>query len=139
LIEIFAETQASEVIEVLQKRAYEQSLSPAQRRTLQATIGYYQHNLPYMRYDEYLSRGWPIGTGVVEGACGHLVKDRFERSGMRWTKSGAQSLLDLRAVRINDDWDGYHDFRRRCQHQRLYGFRETVSPRAEAIVFGMAA
>ena len=58
---------------------------------------------------------------------------------MRWTKSGAQSLLDLRAVRINDDWDGYHDFRRRCQHQRLYGFWETVSPRAEAIVFGMAA
>ena len=131
--------RTSEVIEVLQKRAYEQSLSTAQRRTLQATVGYYQRNLPYMRYDEYLSRGWPIGTGVVEGACGHLVKDRFERSGMRWTKSGAQSLLDLRAVHINDDWDGYHDFRRRCQHQRLYGFRETVSPRAEAIVFGMAA
>jgi hypothetical protein len=127
------------VIETLQELAQDPSLSPAQRQTLHTAIGYYQRNLPYMRYDQYLAQGWPIGTGAVEGACGHLIKDRFEQSGMRWTPSGAQPLLDLRAVRINDDWDAYHDFRRQRQHRRLYGSRGTVSPSTESIVLNMAA
>jgi hypothetical protein len=58
---------------------------------------------------------------VVEGACGHLVKDRMEQAGMRWTLSGAQALLDLRAVRINGDWEAYWQFHRQQQHHRLYG------------------
>jgi len=127
------------VFETLQELAQDPSLSPAQRQTLHTTIRYYQRNLPYMRYDRYLAQGWPIGTGVVEGACGHLIKDRFEQSGMRWTPSGAQPLLDLRAVRINDDWDAYHDFRRQRQHRRLYSSRGTVSPTTESIVLKMAA
>jgi hypothetical protein len=57
-----------------------------------------------MRYDHYLACGWPIGTGVVKGACGHLVKDRCDQSGMRWTLDGAQAVRDLRAVRCNGDW-----------------------------------
>jgi hypothetical protein len=57
----------------------------------------------------------------VEGACGHLVKDRMEQAGMRWTMEGAQAMLDLRAVRINGDWDAYWLFHRQQQHQRLYG------------------
>ena len=57
-----------------------------------------------MHYDAYLARGWPIGTGVVEGACGHLVKDRLEQAGMRWTKAGTQAMRDLRAVRLTNDW-----------------------------------
>jgi hypothetical protein len=60
-----------------------------------------------MCYDEYLAHGWPIGTGVVEVACRHLVKDLIEQSGMRWTKDGAQGVLDLRAVRINGHWEAY--------------------------------
>jgi hypothetical protein len=58
-----------------------------------------------MRYDEYLAQGWPMGTGVIEGACGHLMQDRLEQSGMRWTKAGAQAVLDLRAVRLNGHGD----------------------------------
>lgn len=85
------------------------------------TAGYYQRNAPYMHYDHYLARGWPIGTGVVEGACGHLVKDRLDQSGMRWTVTGAQAVLDLRTVRLNGDWDAYWSFHRQRQHQRLYG------------------
>jgi hypothetical protein len=73
-----------------------------------------------MRYDAYLADGWPIGTGVVEGACRHLVKDRLEQAGMRWTRPGAQALLDLRAVRLNDTWDAYWAFHRRQQHRRRY-------------------
>jgi hypothetical protein len=85
-----------------------------------------------MHDDEYLARGWPIGTGVVEGACGHLVKDRMEQSGMRWTKGGAQAVLDLRAVRINGHWDAYWLFHRHQQHQRLYGRSVPAPALAEA-------
>ena len=74
-----------------------------------------------MRYDAYLAAGWPIGTGVIEGACGHLVKDRMEQAGMRWTKVGAQAVLDPRAVRLKGEWDAYWDFHRRRAYKRRYG------------------
>jgi hypothetical protein len=119
------------VIQTLENRVQDPALSDSQRRALNTTIGYYQRNLPYMRYDLYLAQGWPIATGVVEGACGHLVKDRMEQSAMRWTQSGAQAVLDLRAVRINDDWDPYQQFRRHCQHQRLYDDHPIAVPVAE--------
>lgn len=131
--------QTQIVIQELENVMNDTSLSPAQRDTLQTTIGYYRRNAPYMQYDQYLQNGWPIGTGVVEGACGHLVKDRMEQSGMRWTKQGAQSLLDLRAVRINDDWDAYQRFHRRCQHQRLYGACVVTLPTPEHWALDQAA
>lgn len=109
------------VIAALRQAADAATCTPAQGEVLRQVSGYYQRNAPYMRYDHYLARGWPIGTGVVEGACGHLVKDRLDQSGMRWTVPGAQAVLDLRAVRLNGDWDGYWQFHRARQHQRLYG------------------
>lgn len=112
--------KTEDAIRDLESQLEDSCLSASQREALNTTIGYYQRNLPYMRYDNCLARGWPIGTGVIEGTCGHLVKDRMERSGMRWTRTGAQALLDLRAVRINDDWDDYQTFHRQRQHQRLY-------------------
>ncbi len=127
------------VIQTLESLAQDPSLSLSQRRALNTTIGYYQRNLPYMHYDQYLARGWPIGTGVVEGACGHLVKDRMEQSSMRWTRSGAQAVLDLRAVRINDDWDEYQRLRRQRQHQRLYDRPPIVIPIAELFAFSQVA
>ena len=127
------------VIQTLESLVQDPSISPSQRQILNTTIGYYRRNLPYMRYDQYLAQGWPIGTGMVEGACGHLVKDRMEQSGMRWTQPGAQAVLDLRAVRINDDWDDYQCFRRQRQHQRLYGSRSTGPPVAEMFVLEQAA
>jgi hypothetical protein len=131
--------QTLAVIQGLEKAMTDPSLSPAQRETLETTVGYYRRNSPYMHYDQYLQNGWPIGTGVVEGACGHLVKDRMEQSGMRWTKQGAQSLLDLRAVRINDDWDAYQCFHRQRQHQRLYGPCSITLPAPECTVLAQAA
>ena len=85
-----------------------------------------------MRYDQYLAQGWPIGTGVVESACGHLVKDRMQQAGMRWTKDGAQAILDLRAVRLTDNWEPYWAFHRQRQHRRLYGSSATMPPPLEA-------
>ena len=52
----------------------------------------------------------PIGSGVVEGACRHLVKDRMERTGMRWIPSGAQAMLDLRATYLNGDWNAFWEY-----------------------------
>jgi len=127
------------VIQELEGLISDDSLLPAQREALKTTVGYYRRNAPYMHYDQYLQNGWPIGTGVVEGACGHLVKDRMEQSGMRWTKQGAQSLLDLRAVRINDDWDAYQRFHRQRQHQRLYGPCSITLPTPEHRVLAQAA
>jgi len=128
-----------EVIETLERLVQDPSTSPSQRQTLNTTIGYYRRNLPYMHYDQYLAQGWPIGTGVVEGACGHLVKDRMEQAGMRWTQPGAQAILDLRAVRINDDWEDYQQFRRQRQHQQLYGSHSFVVPWIEETVLAQAA
>lgn len=89
--------------------------------TLRGVANYLRRNQPFMDYAEYLRRGWPIGTGVVEGTCRHLVRDRMELSGMRWTMAGAGALLALRAVNENGDWDDFHAFRRIQRHQRLYG------------------
>ena len=70
---------------------------------------YLENNACRMRYDEYLRRGYPIASGVIEGACRHLVKDRMERSGMRWTLEGARSMLNLRAAFQSDHWRSFLD------------------------------
>ena len=94
---------------------------PRRARTVLAKVAaYLERNRPYTDYATYLARGWPIATGVIEGACRHLVKDRCELSGMRWTIAGAEALLHLRCVHENDDWDAFHAFRRRQRHRRLY-------------------
>lgn len=123
--------QVATVIPALETAAADPTLTAAQQKTILGTVGYYRRNAPYMRYDAYLAQGWPIGTGVVEGACGHLVKDRMEQAGMRWTKPGAQAVLDVRAVRLNGDWDAYWVFHRQRQHERLYGATALLPARAD--------
>lgn len=131
--------QTDQVIAALRQAADEPTCRATQREVLLKTIGYYERNRPYMRYDVYLARGWPIGTGVVEGACGHVVKDRMEQAGMRWTKAGAQAMLDLRAVRLNNDWDAYWAFHRAQEHERLYGPAQPIPMHAESQVLQLAA
>lgn len=131
--------QTNAVITALEAEGHDPTCTGLQRQAVRRTVGYYRRNRPYMRYDEYLAHGWPIGTGVVEGACGHLVKDRMEQSGMRWTQGGAQGVLDLRAVRINGHWDAYWQFHRHQQHQRLYGRAAPALALAEARALEWAA
>lgn len=126
---LLGQTQA--VIAGLSEQAADQAMSARQQDLLRRTAGYYQRNAPFMCYPDYLARGWPIGTGVVEGACGHLVKDRCEQAGMRWTQAGAQAVLDLRAVRLNGDWDRYWTFHRQQCHTRRYGGTATASTAPE--------
>ncbi|QTA78383.1 Uncharacterized protein dnl_11470 [Desulfonema limicola] len=73
-------------------------------------ITYFKNHREYMKYDEYLAKGYPIGTGVVESACSHVVKDRMEISGARWGINGAESVLRLRSVVKSKDWDSYWEF-----------------------------
>ena len=58
-----------------------------------------------MKYDEYLAKGYPIGSGVIEGACRSFVKDRMELAGMRWSGIGAEKMLELRSIKVNGKWD----------------------------------
>ncbi len=105
-------------------------ISAAQRKQIEKTANYFERNLPYMDYPTYLAKGWPIASGVIEGACRHFVKDRCELSGMRWTQTGAESLLRLRAIAENGDWDAYHAFRKAQRHKQLY---EKPTPLSTAI------
>jgi len=87
---------------------------------VQQAVHYFRRNRPFMDYAAYLRRGWPVATGVIEGACRHLVKDRMELAGMRWTIPGATAILALRAVNENGDWEAFHAYRRERRHRRLY-------------------
>ena len=95
-------------------------LSAAQRRAIHGAATYFENNREYMKYDEYLAAGYPIGSGVAEGACRHVVKDRLELTGMRWTVTGAQSLLHLRAIYINDDWESFQNHYIETEQARIY-------------------
>jgi len=100
---------------------------------------YFERNAERMDYARYLARGWPIATGVIEGACRHLVKDRCETSGMRWSAHGAEQVLGLRAVWTNGDWDTYHQRRREQRHRRLYGSPLETTDTLEEQLWRMAA
>lgn len=115
---LHGQTQA--LIDEFRQLAERKTCTARQRKQLLTTAGYFKRNLPYMDYATYLDRGWPIASGVIEGACRHFVKDRMELSGMRWSLTGAENLLRLRAVAENGDWDAYHNFRRRQRHTRRY-------------------
>jgi len=112
--------QTEQVIAEFRQLAQALQTTSTQREQLRKAANYFERNLPYMDYPTYLANGWPIASGVIEGACRHFVKDRCELSGMRWSQPGAENLLHLRAVAENDDWDVYHTFRKRQRHTRLY-------------------
>ena len=101
--------------------AKQPKIGKGKRTQLLVTANYFQRNLPFMDYPTYLAHGWPIASGVIEGACRHLVKDRCELSGMRWSQRGAENLLRLRSVAENNDWEAYHAYRKLQRHVRLYG------------------
>jgi len=92
------------VIQGLRSLGTRRGLKGEKLKSLQRICGYLEKNADRMRYDEYLRRGYPIASGVIEGACRHLVKDRMERSGMRWTLEGARSMLNVRAAFQSDHW-----------------------------------
>lgn len=99
------------VIRGLRRLGSTAGLTGKAAKDLTRICGYLEKNADRMRYDEYLRRGYPIASGVIEGACRHLVKDRMERSGMRWTLEGARSMLNVRAAFQSDHWQTFLEHR----------------------------
>lgn len=112
--------RVSYVIAGLRRRLTRGKLSGPKRKVVKAAVEYLANNRSHMRYDEYLAAGYPIGSGVAEGACRHLVKDRMEQTGMRWTVEGAQAMLHVRALYLNDQWGEFLEFRVEQEQARLY-------------------
>ncbi len=109
------------VISGLGQMRTKRDLKGTRRQTIGEVTGYFRRNHARMKYDEYLAAGYPIGSGVVEGACRHLVKDRMERTGMRWIPDGAQAMLDLRATYLNGEWESFWTYHVEQEDDRLYG------------------
>ena len=110
-----------EVIANLKQMLDKPKLSKAKKKKIAKVINYFENHLPWMRYDEYLKAGYPIGTGVVESTCGHTVKDRMEGTGRRWSIDGAESILLLRSVYTSCDWDSYWNAHMLFEKERFYG------------------
>jgi hypothetical protein len=119
--------QVRSVVRGLRRMATVRRFSAARRSPLETICQYFETHQHRMRYDEYLRKGYPIASGVIEGACRHLVRDRLERTGMSWTIPGAQSMLLQRAIYINGLWDDFMRYRIERQTQRLYPNRSTIS------------
>jgi hypothetical protein len=108
------------VVGGLRQMMTKRDLKGVRRKTIREVTGYFERNRARMKYDEYLAAGYPIGSGVVEGACRHLVKDRLERAGMRWHPDGAQAMLNLRATYLNGEWDTFWAYHVEQEDDRLY-------------------
>jgi hypothetical protein len=121
------------VIGGLRQMVTKHKLKGQKRKKVLEAAQYYENNREHMKYDEYLAAGYPVGSGVVEGACRHLVKDRLEGTGMRWTVEGAQAMLYLRATYLNGDWSEFLNDRIEREQRRLYG-NQAHEPRNELAV-----
>lgn len=112
--------QVNTVIDEWRAKAVRDVFTPAQHNALETVCGYFTHHAHRMRYKDYLEEGWPIASGVIEGACRNVVKDRMEHSGMRWTMKGAHAMLALRSIELSGLWDKFMKFWRQRESQRLY-------------------
>jgi hypothetical protein len=118
------------VLRALRRLAVDRGLKGAKKKALAQVCAYLRKNRQRMRYDEYLRQGYPIASGVIEGACRHLVKDRMERAGMHWTVEGAQAMLDVRSVYIGGQWEAYQTYRIEGETERFYPHRHMVAGEA---------
>jgi len=112
--------EVGQVVKGIRQSITKRRLCGAQRKTLCGVADYLYRNRARMRYNEYLSHGWPIASGPVEGACKNLIKDRMERSGMRWTEEMAEAIVQLRAIYLSGDLDRYWPFHIEKDQQRIH-------------------
>ena len=121
------EGKVNRVIGGIRQMATKRDLSPSKWNKVEDCLTYLAARSEYMKYDEYLAAGYPIGSGVVEGACRHLVKDRMEQASMRWRIAGAQAILSLRAIYVNDDWETFHADRIQAEQRKLYPYKKHLA------------
>jgi hypothetical protein len=114
------EGRSGQVVKGLKQSITKRRLTGQKKKTLLSVSGYLRRNRSRMRYDEYLAKGWPIASGAVEGACKNVIKDRMERSGMRWSEDGAEAMVKLRATYLSGDFEKFWAFHVRAEQERLH-------------------
>lgn len=112
--------QIDTVIQGIKRMGRSRKLRGKKLKEIEKICGYFENNRHRMKYNEYLAAGYPIATGVIEGACKNVVKDRMERSGMRWVLYGAQSMLGLRSISLCGLWDDFIKFHVQKETNYLY-------------------
>jgi len=110
--------KASSVAAGMRRSATKRRLAAAARVAIDDCADYLLKYADYLRYEDYLAHGYPIATGVIEGACRHLVKDRMDITGARWRLERAEAILQLRALHASGDFDEYWRFHEAQEHQR---------------------
>ncbi len=124
--------KAGIVAAAIRRKATRLGLDANTRGKADRAADYLHNKRPYLDYPTALANGWPIATGVIEGACRHLVKDRMDLTGARWGLQGAEAILKLRAIRSNNDFDSYWEYHltqeRHRNHESRYA--DGVIPRA---------
>ena len=124
-LRMILEGKAGLVASAIKRSATMRGLSENKREIVDdKSADYFKNNKAYMNYHEYLSLGYPIASGVIEGTCKHLVKDRFEISGARWGLDGAESLLKMRAIYQSGNWDEYWEYHIKKEQKRLYSDKQ---------------
>lgn len=114
---------ASTVAASIRRKATCLALDPQARNNADRCADYLLAKRDYLHYHQALQAGWPIATGVIEGACRHLVKDRLDLTGSRWGVTGAETILKLRALRSNGDFDQYWQFHLKQERRRVHESR----------------
>ena len=124
--------RATKVAGAIRRAATKAGLDPLERPNAERCAVYLTNKARYLDYPTALKEGWPIATGVIEGACRHLVKDRMDLTGARWGLDGAEAVLKLRALRSNGDFDEYWRYHLARERERLHESRyaNKVIPRA---------
>jgi len=112
--------EVGQVVKGLRQIVTKRKLKGNKRKKLSNVANYFYKNRERMRYDEYLAKGLPIASGTVEGACKNLIKDRMERSGMRWGIEMAEAMVKMRAIYLSRDIDEYWNFHVKRDQERLY-------------------
>jgi hypothetical protein len=115
--------EVSGVIMGMRRMASQRNLRGQALKEVTKACNYFEKNAQRMRYDEYLRHGYPIASGVIEGACRHVIKDRMEQGGMRWTLPGAEAMLNVRSVCASSAWDDFGTRRQAEQAKRVHPHR----------------
>jgi hypothetical protein len=112
--------KSSSVAAGMRRSATCRKVATTDREPLDACARYLVNHTPYLAYHDYLAQGYPIASGVIEGACRYLVKDRMELTGARWSLEGAEAVLKLRAVKVSGDFSDYWRFYEQQQYERVH-------------------
>ena len=112
--------KARQVAAGIRRRVTTYGYSGPERAGADECARYLQNKQDYLDYATALAKGWPIATGIIEGACRYLVKDRMDITGARWGLEGAEAILKLRALIANGDFDAYWRFHLRREHERIH-------------------